>query len=126
MFCIVFLLPTLLISFKKSPTLTFEKLKLCGWNSFLKADTLGWLRKFITAFKVEWEMHSTEKLNFLNPEIFKCNFFKSFYLIWQKRFYCIRAGEMDFKVEGSWNTGKYCRPPWLTDQNNFWILDALE
>ena len=30
-----------------------------------------------------------------------------------------RAGKMDFKVEGSWNTEKYCRPPWLTDNKNF-------
>ena len=22
---------------------------------------------------------------------------------------------MDFKVEGPWNTEKYCRPPWLDD-----------
>ena len=33
---------------------------------------------------------------------------------------------MDFTVEGSWNTEKYCRPPWLTDKKNFGILDALE
>ena len=32
---------------------------------------------------------------------------------------------MDFKVEGLWNTEKYCRPPWLADKKNFWILDAL-
>ena len=37
-----------------------------------------------------------------------------------------RAGEMDFKVGGLWNTGKYCQPPWLTDKKNFQILDALE
>ena len=28
----------------------------------------------------------------------------------------IRAGEMNFKVEGPGNTGKYCRPPWLVDK----------
>ena len=33
---------------------------------------------------------------------------------------------MDFKVEVPWNTEKYCRPPWLGDKKNFWILDALE
>ena len=33
---------------------------------------------------------------------------------------------MDFKVEGPWNTDKYCRSPWFADQKNFWILDALE
>ena len=32
---------------------------------------------------------------------------------------------MDFKVEGPWNTEKYCRPPWLSGKKNFWILDAL-
>ena len=37
-----------------------------------------------------------------------------------------RAGKMDFKVEGPWNTGKYCRPPRLADNKNFWILNALE
>ena len=26
---------------------------------------------------------------------------------------------MDFKVEGPWDTDKYCRPPWLADQKNF-------
>ena len=36
------------------------------------------------------------------------------------------AGEMDFKVEGTWNTEKYCQPPWLADKKNFRILDALE
>ena len=30
-----------------------------------------------------------------------------------------RGGEMDFNVEGPWNTEKYCRPPWLTDKKNF-------
>ena len=37
-----------------------------------------------------------------------------------------RAGEMDFKVGGTWNTEKYCRPPWLADKKNFRILDALQ
>ena len=37
-----------------------------------------------------------------------------------------RADEMDFKVEGPWNAEKCCRPPWLTEKENFWILDALE
>ena len=27
---------------------------------------------------------------------------------------------------GSWNSGKYCRPPWMADKKNFRILDALE
>ena len=40
--------------------------------------------------------------------------------------YVFRAGEMDFKVEGPWNTDKYNRPPWLDDKKKFWILDALE
>ena len=39
--CIAVLLPNLLIYFKTSSTLTFEKLKLCGLNEFLQADTLG-------------------------------------------------------------------------------------
>ena len=30
-----------------------------------------------------------------------------------------RADEMDFKVQGLWNTEKYCRRPWLTDKKNF-------
>ena len=30
-----------------------------------------------------------------------------------------RAGEMDFKVEGPRNTGKYCRTPWLADKKKF-------
>ena len=30
-----------------------------------------------------------------------------------------RAGEMDFKVEGPWHTGEYCRAPWLADKKNF-------
>ena len=30
-----------------------------------------------------------------------------------------RAGEMDFKVAGTWNTEKYCRPPWLADKEMF-------
>ena len=30
-----------------------------------------------------------------------------------------RSGEMDFKVEGPWNTEKYCRAPWLADKKNF-------
>ena len=30
-----------------------------------------------------------------------------------------RAGEMDFKVEGPWNAGNYCRPPWLAEKKNF-------
>ena len=29
------------------------------------------------------------------------------------------AGEMDFKVEGLWNTEKYRRPPCSTDNKNF-------
>ena len=29
------------------------------------------------------------------------------------------AGEMDFKVEGTWNTEKYCQPPWLADKKKF-------
>ena len=37
-----------------------------------------------------------------------------------------RAGKMDFKVEGLWNTETYCRPPWLTDKKKFCILVALE
>ena len=40
----------------------------------------------------------------------------------------LRAGEMDFKVEGPWNTDKYCRSQengWPT-RNIFWILDAIE
>ena len=37
-----------------------------------------------------------------------------------------RAGEMDFKVAGTWNTEKYCRPPWLADKENVRILDALQ
>ena len=32
---------------------------------------------------------------------------------------CIRGGEMDFKVEGPWNTEKYCRPLWQADKENF-------
>ena len=36
------------------------------------------------------------------------------------------AGKMVVKVEGPWNTEKYCRSPWLADKKNFWILDALE
>ena len=40
-----------LISFKTSSTLTFEKLKLCGLNAILIADTLGLLQNFIIAFK---------------------------------------------------------------------------
>ena len=31
---------------------------------------------------------------------------------------------MDFEVEGSWNTEKECRPPWLADKKKFWILGA--
>ena len=30
---------------------------------------------------------------------------------------------MDFKVEGPWNTEKYCRPSWLAGKR---ILDTLE
>ena len=26
----------------------------------------------------------------------------------------IKVGEMDFKVEGPWNTENYCLVPWLT------------
>ena len=33
---------------------------------------------------------------------------------------------MEFKAEGPWNTDKYCRPPWLADQKDFRILEALE
>ena len=33
---------------------------------------------------------------------------------------------MDFKVEGPWNTEKYCRPPCLADKKHFWNLDTLE
>ena len=36
------------------------------------ADTLGWLRNFIIAFKVGWKMHSAEKSKSLNSGIFKC------------------------------------------------------
>ena len=32
---------------------------------------------------------------------------------------------MDFKVEGPWNTEKYCPPPRLADKKAL-ILDALE
>ena len=46
-------------------------------------------------------------------------FIKSFFPYW-------RAGEMNFKVEGPWNTEKYCRSPWLAGKKSFWILDALE
>ena len=72
MVCIVFPLPNLTISFETSLTLTFEKLKLCGLNAFLIADTLGCLRNSITAFKAGWEMDSNEKLISLSYEIFKC------------------------------------------------------
>ena len=44
----------------------------------------------------------------------------------RKYIYIHRAGEMDFKVEGAWNTDKDCRPPWLADQKSFSILDSLE
>ena len=44
------------------------------------------------------------------------------YLFWT----VYRAGEMDFKVEGLWNTEKECRPPWFFDKKNFWIIEALE
>ena len=40
--------------------------------------------------------------------------------------YFYMAGEIGFKVEGSWNTEKYCRPPWVADKKNAWILDTLE
>ena len=30
-----------------------------------------------------------------------------------------RAGKMDFRVKGQWNTDKYCQSPWLTDQKKF-------
>ena len=30
----------------------------------------------------------------------------------------LRAGKMDFKVEGPRNTGKYCKPPLLADKKN--------
>ena len=32
-----------------------------------------------------------------------------------------RVGKMDFKVGGSWNTEKYCRPPWLVNRKIFLI-----
>ena len=38
----------------------------------------------------------------------------------------LRADDIDFKVRGSWNTEKYCWPPWLADKKNFRILDAVE
>ena len=69
--CIAFLWSNLFISFRTSPTLTLEKLKLWGLNAFLIADTLGWFRNFITAFKAGWEMHSAEKSISLNSGIFK-------------------------------------------------------
>ena len=37
-----------------------------------------------------------------------------------------RAGEMDFKVEGPWNTENYFRSPWLFDKKNLDALDAQE
>ena len=40
-FCFIFLLPNLLITFKTLSTFTFEKLNLCGLNAFLIVDTLG-------------------------------------------------------------------------------------
>ena len=33
---------------------------------------------------------------------------------------------MDFKVEGTCNTKKYCRPPWFAAKKSFSILDALQ
>ena len=69
--CIVFLLTNLLASFKTLWTLIFGKLKLHGANAFLTADTLGWVRNFIIAFKAGWEIHSAEKSIFLNSGIFK-------------------------------------------------------
>ena len=72
MVCTVFPLPNLTISFEISLTFTFEKLKLCGLNAFLIADTLGCLRNSITAFKAGWEMDSNEKLISLSYGIFKC------------------------------------------------------
>ena len=30
-----------------------------------------------------------------------------------------RAGEVDLKVKGLWNTEKYYRPPWLADKKNY-------
>ena len=38
----------------------------------------------------------------------------------------MQVGEIDFKVEGPWNTEKYCRLPWLANKKKFWIADALE
>ena len=29
---------------------------------------------------------------------------------------------MDFRVEGPWNTDKYCRPPWLATFFPFFLL----
>ena len=31
----------------------------------------------------------------------------------------LRAGEMDFKAKGPWNTKKYCQPTWSADKKNF-------
>ena len=39
---------------------------------------------------------------------------------------CFSASEIDFKMEGPWDTEKYCQPPWLADKKNIWNLDALE
>ena len=37
-----------------------------------------------------------------------------------------RTGEVDFKVVGVRETGKYCGRQTLGDKKNYWILDALE
>ena len=36
------------------------------------------------------------------------------------------ASKMDFKVQGTWSSEKYCWPLWLADMRSFLILDALE
>ena len=78
--CLAYLLPNLWILLKATSALTFEKLKLCGLNAFLMADTFGWLRNFIIAFKGGWEMHSAEKSN-----IFEFQNFQVFYYVRKKR-----------------------------------------
>lgn len=37
-----------------------------------------------------------------------------------------RAGKMDVKVEGSWNTENFWWSTWLGNNKNFWILNTLE
>ena len=47
------------------------------------------------------------------------NLIKRFYvrMLWIIFWICIyRGAKMDSKVEGPWNTEKYCRPPWLVDK----------